>query len=612
MIDYFKRQNINYLIVFILLLGLFLRFNCLDFQSVWLDELHTLNEANPNVPLSQLYGAIMLGEQMPPLYFYILYFIFKIFGYTELIARLFSAVLGVVSIYALYILAKEIFNKKIALISALLLAINSFHLYYSQEARPYILLFLFSILSFYGLSVYLKNPNIKNAIKYGAFSGLMLLSHFFGLFVVFAQLFILLFFFLISEKDTKFFFIKNTAIAGGIMILLFLPALKIFIKVSEIKEFWITPPTEDSYTLVFKEFFGNSEMILSLIGVFILMYFWRLSKESNSKLIYSEIIKNKTLFGFIILLPWVSLVLLVPMIRSYMSVPMIISRYFIVILPALLLIIAVGITQFRNQTIRIGFISLLFIFSMSDIFFVKKYYKTHTKSQFREASNFILKNNKENDSVYSSLAWYFGYFIKDNITHKPLDFLVDEIKSDATKQKSFWYVNAHNNTYSLNEANQQFISENYVIDKNFEGLDAWAKRFVPKKIFEQKINLEKYKPFSENQYGKEIKAWIEKFELVENNLKLSGWSFLKNINSDNNHIYIVLLGENKEVSYITNAINRPDITTFINDGNNYDKSGFELNTNLNKLSGGTYKLAILITNKTEEGLFITDKQIRID
>lgn len=612
MIDYFKGQNINYLFVFILLLGLFLRFNRLDFQSVWLDELHTLNEANPNIPLSQLYGAIMFGEQMPPLYFYTLYFIFKIFGYTELIARLFSAVLGVVSIYALYILAKEIFNKKVALVSAFLLAINSFHLYHSQEARPYILLFLFSILSFYGLSVYLKNPNLKNSIKYGGFSGLMLLSHFFGLFVVFAQLFILLFFFLISEKGTKFHFIKNTVVTGGIIILLFLPALKIFIKVSEIKEFWIAPPTEDSYTLVFKEFFGHSEMILSLIGVFILMYFWRLSKESNSKLIYSEIIKNRTLFGFIILLPWISLVLLIPMIRSYMSVPMIISRYFIVVLPALLLIIAVGITQFKNQIIRIGFISLLLVFSMSDIFFVKKYYKTRTKSQFREASDFVLKNNKENDSVYSSLAWYFGYFIKDNIAHKPLDFLIDEIKSDPSKQKSFWYVNAHNNSYSLNEINQQFISENYVIDKNFEGLDAWAKRFVPKKIFEQKINIDKYKPFSENQYGNEVKVWIESFELTEKNLKISGWAFLKNINSKYSFIYVILLNEEKEDVYLTSTISRPDITAFINDGNNYDNSGFELDTSLNELKVGTYKLAILITNNSEQGLFITDKQFTIN
>ena len=126
----------NYILSFILFLSLILRFYHLDFQSIWLDEIHTMNESNPNISLSELYSAIQTGEQMPPLYFYILYFIFKIFGYTTFVARFFSAVLGVISIYALYVFSKEVFNKKVALISSFLLSINSFHLYYSQEARP--------------------------------------------------------------------------------------------------------------------------------------------------------------------------------------------------------------------------------------------------------------------------------------------------------------------------------------------------------------------------------------------------------------------------------------------------------------------------------------------
>ena len=72
-------------------------------------------------------------------------FIFKVFGYTTFVARLFSAILGILSIYGINILGKELINKKVGLISALILTINPFHLYFSQEARPYILLFLFSI-----------------------------------------------------------------------------------------------------------------------------------------------------------------------------------------------------------------------------------------------------------------------------------------------------------------------------------------------------------------------------------------------------------------------------------------------------------------------------------
>ena len=144
----YKLKN-NYWLLAILVLGSMLRFYHIDFQSIWLDEIHTMNEANPNIPFMDLYDVIMSGEQMPPFYFYSLYFIFKVFGYTTFVARLYSAILGIISLYAIYLLGKELLNKRIGLIAAFILAVNYFHLYYSQDARPYILLLLFSILSFY-------------------------------------------------------------------------------------------------------------------------------------------------------------------------------------------------------------------------------------------------------------------------------------------------------------------------------------------------------------------------------------------------------------------------------------------------------------------------------
>ena len=74
----YKLKN-NYWLLAILVLGSMLRFYHIDFQSIWLDEIHTMNEANPNIPFMDLYDVIMSGEQMPPLYFYSLYFIFKVF-----------------------------------------------------------------------------------------------------------------------------------------------------------------------------------------------------------------------------------------------------------------------------------------------------------------------------------------------------------------------------------------------------------------------------------------------------------------------------------------------------------------------------------------------------
>ena len=85
---------------------------------------HTMNEANPNAGFFDLYTIITGGEQMPPHYFYSLYFIFKIFGYHTIVARLYSAIIAIVSIYAIYLLGKEMFSKKTGLIAAIILCVN--------------------------------------------------------------------------------------------------------------------------------------------------------------------------------------------------------------------------------------------------------------------------------------------------------------------------------------------------------------------------------------------------------------------------------------------------------------------------------------------------------
>ena len=80
-------------------------------------------------------------------------------------------------------------------------------------------------------------------------------------------------------------------------------------------------------------------------------YFMKLFKEKDSKISYESIIENKTVFSFIILIPWIVIVLLIPLVRSYLSIPMIISRYFITVLPAVIIIIAISYCYFKNRNL---------------------------------------------------------------------------------------------------------------------------------------------------------------------------------------------------------------------------------------------------------------------
>lgn len=135
------------------------------------------------------------------MYFLLLKILHTIFGYNPIIIGL-SALLGVLSVYAISKLGEKIYSKKAGL-AALINTFSEYAIYISQDARPYTFYVLGVILSFYGLVSFLKEPNKRNAIKYGLLSGLLLNINFFGLFNLFAQFIIVVFYLVLSDKNKK-------------------------------------------------------------------------------------------------------------------------------------------------------------------------------------------------------------------------------------------------------------------------------------------------------------------------------------------------------------------------------------------------------------------------
>lgn len=483
LINWFKR---NYILTAILLVGAFLRFYHSDFQSIWLDEILSMNEANPKLTLGEFYDKVMFFEFIPHLYFLLLRTSFELFGFTTLVGRNLSALIGVIGIYAIYLLAKELFNKKTGLIAAALLCVNVFHIAYSQEIRPYSLLFLFTILSFYRLSVFLKNPTIKNAIFYGLFTGLILNAHFFGFITVFAQYLILLFFLIMVPKEEKKKFFINSFISGIITLLVFLPALSAFMRITEMDSFWLQKPGPEAYTIMFREFFGSSEMVLFLINAIAIYYVVNLFRAKLTAPDSKSIIDNKLIFSFILLFSWLFISLLLPLIKSYLDVPMILSRYFINILPALLLIIAIGILYIRNNVVKITVVCCFVIFSLTDIFVVKNYYNTVTKSQYRELANEIIKRNPDNSRLVVYWSWIIPYFFENEkqlfIEGRSLEDRVTAMRTGSVPLDSFWYMDANGRPYALSKEDEAYLNENFYVKENLNYFDAWAKYYVSKTV----------------------------------------------------------------------------------------------------------------------------------
>lgn len=496
LITYLKE---NYWLTALLFIGLLLRLFRLDYQSLWLDEVHTMIEANPQISFKESYDILAFREQMPQLYFMAVKLLNTILGHTVFTTRLFSVIVGVVSIGAIYLLGSELKNKKTGLIAALFLSVNYFHLLYSQEARPYALFALMTILSFYRLVIFIKKYNVKNALYYGLFAALTIDTHFFGLFILVAQALIILFFlFDIPERKQRFLFFRLAVLSGFITIVLWLPSLKVFFDVLEIKSFWIQAPTLEVYTQMCRDFFGNSEALLFLVLLLTLFYFFNLFQQKQN----STVVQNKWLLSFVVLVLWIFVTLFIPLVRSYLDVPMIISRYFITVLPAILLIAAIAVDAIKAKLVRNTLLILFVVISLTDIIIVKDYYSKVSKTQFREITETIKKRNKKGEKVVSSFGWLMSYFLNQDPTRKPLlearttrnvceentlEGYIAAMRNNAVPLESFWYLDGNSRPYQLSAEDEKFLTDNFTVTTSIAQFDTWAKHYQSKTITAQKI-----------------------------------------------------------------------------------------------------------------------------
>jgi len=159
-------------------LGLMLRFGGLGKESIWLDEVTSIIIARMDLPSVIAWAA---GDIHPPLYYAALHFWLR-WGESEFAVRSLSAALGGLSILVLYGLAAELFGHRIGLVAALFLALSPLHIWYSQEARMYVMLTLWVLISSYLLLLALRRQQRRYWLGYVVVSALALYTHYFALF----------------------------------------------------------------------------------------------------------------------------------------------------------------------------------------------------------------------------------------------------------------------------------------------------------------------------------------------------------------------------------------------------------------------------------------------
>ncbi len=172
----------GWVLLALVLVATVIRIITIDNQSFWADEALTVYEAGQSFPA--MLHTVASIETTPPLYFVLIWVWAKAFGTSEVALRSISLLAGVAVVPIAYLCVRELLDRRAGLIAATLVVVNPFMIWYSQEARAYMLLTALTGASFLWFLRARRAPSRRNLGWWAGLSAAAVMTHFFAGFAI--------------------------------------------------------------------------------------------------------------------------------------------------------------------------------------------------------------------------------------------------------------------------------------------------------------------------------------------------------------------------------------------------------------------------------------------
>ena len=173
------RKVIAAAVVAVLVLSVVLRF--WTRSDLWLDEALTVTIARQ--PLHEI-PSYLKRDGAPPLFYVLLHFWMKVFGTSDYAVRSLPGVIGLATMPLTWVAGRRLAGRTGAWAALLLLATSPFAVRYDTETRMYSLLALLTVIGFLVLDRSLRRPRPGNLIGVAVVTGLLLYTHYWSLYLV--------------------------------------------------------------------------------------------------------------------------------------------------------------------------------------------------------------------------------------------------------------------------------------------------------------------------------------------------------------------------------------------------------------------------------------------
>lgn len=331
-------------------------------RNIWYDEAVSISIAR--LPWSGLWEVVTRKEANSGLYFLLLK-TWMAFSESPAWVRGLSVIFGVATIPLLYSVARRLFGNTTGLLAAVILAVNPYHIRYSQETRGYALAALLAMASTWAFIRAVEGPSRSKWAIYILLIITSTYTHFFGGLVMAAHYVSLL---ALPVRRWPW----RSLLASALLVFAAVTPLFVFIAYRDVGQVsWIQKPGWEQIYATFFDLSGPAgvhrlgnltplpqNMLLRLYAVLVsIAAFFAVRAAIRSR-------RSFEVWPYVLLFSWMFVPILLTLAISTKK-PIFLTRYLIVCLPAWALLAGLGLAKLHRRWLMVTATAFIVILSMA-------------------------------------------------------------------------------------------------------------------------------------------------------------------------------------------------------------------------------------------------------
>jgi mannosyltransferase len=336
------------------------------------------------------------------------------FGNSEAWYRGFSALTAVATVPVMYAIGSRLFGPRAGLASALLLAVNAYHVRYAQDARSYSLTIFLVTLATY---CFIRGVDTGKRVHwrwYVVFSALSVYSHFFGILAVAAHWASIRSLPPVLPPRADSSDARQGFYRAAQRILLWTLPVWVFIATTGVGVLsWMKRPGLGELYGFLEQFAGNGGW--PLLGAYLICFALALIPMVRG---WRRQGRSLDSWRYAVAFDWLIIPVLITLAATLVR-PVFLPRYLSISMPAYCLIAAAGITSFRRRWLAVPMLGLICWLGWRGI---RSYYERDfdvLRADYRSATRYVIERARSGDAIlfYPS----YGRFAYDYYAARLID-----------------------------------------------------------------------------------------------------------------------------------------------------------------------------------------------